>query len=364
MHDVPLPEPGSPAPPLQRPARNLIRAPEIVRETDCIQSHMAQLLELERAQRRDRRATKLETKVERENLRALREAALEAAAGRRRKMKQMMDENQERERENRSRVLVEHVDRNATDTYWPFERQRSHVIPNAAEYNAGRGAQIAQQQNKADSPGGGILAARIAALEPPGRESNLEVKAVSDARREIVLRQAELRLQAAAEADVGGSQDVMMENAQRAMLQRFLREKRGKEEMRAALQRQQIDKRARDVAEHRETYGSSAVYATMQATHDARSVARENNALKNNAEQYLREQICTNQRERRHLKEEWDTSQLRLGARLEAEAKMRDELETRKKAEVRASLNLAWKAQVAELRQFRQLAKAPFTAKS
>jgi len=243
LSDVPLPAPGSPAPPLQRPSRPRVRTAEVVREVDCITSHMTQLQEQEKGRRREKRANGNESKAQREGLRAMLRAEMGVLEERGQRDKERTDGLLEQQRGHRTRSLVDHVERHSSSTYWPYESRRlGPPRLTGSEYqqsldmhmllqNEQRLAALAEQM---EPPKDQFLATVL--LAQPRRLSKFEPEARTAARCEQVLRQAELRQLALESAAPGGSQVQVVAEQQRAEFRARLKQERSKDELKAALQ--------------------------------------------------------------------------------------------------------------------------------
>mmetsp|Transcript_22763 Transcript_22763/g.63688 ORF Transcript_22763/g.63688 Transcript_22763/m.63688 type:complete len:407 (+) Transcript_22763:85-1305(+) len=361
LNSVPLAEPGSPAPPLQRPSHSLLRAPEVVREADCILSHLTQLQEKERQRRREKRASWQEVKAERNALRAALKAEHEAQEERRRFEKNRSQDLLEHQKDHRMRALVEHMELHKPDTYWPFEKRRpGPPILTPGEYRSDLNHHLqAQQQarnavlalNNEPPKGKAILEDRIA--NAPSYVSKGEKERALNLRRQHVLRQAELRRQVAAERDTppGTFGDNLHGSYQRATFQKMLREQQQRLELKSILEKQQVEKRARDLAEHRELFGNHKGGEVLTAKHEARMIARNEQV-----EQYKRDlkaQIRAQKTERRRLKEALNLSKSKHTARAIVQEHVHHEKERMHGLDALMALPTQWDVQRQELEEAR-----------
>jgi len=370
LHGVPLLEPGSPAPALQRPARPVFRAAEVVREADCMISHMNQMQERERQRRREKRDQNTEAKAQRAAMREALKAALEAREEKKKLDNLRRDGLLEMHWSNRVRALAKHVDSRTADTYWPYEKSRPGLPAiTPGEYINELDEHVEKQQrhrmealvlDRAPPKGKGILEDRLAA--EPVELSKREKDLVAARRREHVQRQAELRRQLAAESDPSSLSyaDKLTSDLQRATFQRRLREQRLKKELKEILQKQQADKRARELAEHRQIHGGHCDHNVLSTKYDARHLAHASRLQDYKRE--LEAQIRVQKAERRRRQEELDQIKGQYTERAIIDEGMAIEQEKQRGASQRRALPLEWHAQRVALHNARAADKAAASA--
>jgi hypothetical protein len=228
-------------------------------------SHMTQMQERERQRRREKRERLAEAKAQRAAMREALKATLEAREEEKRQDNLRRDGLLELQRSNRVRALAEHVDGHTAYTYWPYQKSRPgpptltpgeylNELDEHVERQL-RHRREAQALNRAPPKGKGILEDRLAA--EPVAPSKQEKELVAARRRELVHIQAELRRQLAAESAPANNAyaEEHTGDFERAAFRKLLREQRLREQLKDALQAQQADKRARELAEHRQIYG-------------------------------------------------------------------------------------------------------------
>jgi hypothetical protein len=371
LHGAPPLEPGSPAPALQRSARPVFRVAEVVREADCLASHMTQLQERERQRRREKRAVKIEAKTQRAALRAAVKAALEAQEEEKRRDHLRLDGLMEQHRSSRVRALADHVDGLTADTYWPYQKHRPGLPDlTPGEYIKELDAHVERQQGHRNEgltlhwtppKGKGILEDRMAA-QFPAEMSRQEKQLVAARRREHVLRQAELRRQLAAETapDYRPYAEKLTADLQRATVENLFRQQRQREELKEALQAQQVDKRARELAEHRHIYGSHCGDNVLAEKQDAYYKAQASRFAEYKRD--LKEQIGVQRAERRRRQEELAQAKSQCTERALFDERKAVEREKQRGARESSALPFEWQAQRDALHNARVADKAAASA--